>query len=198
MREEIASLHKRIGITMIFVTHDQAEALVIADRIGVMRSGRLQQVGTPDEVYRHPINQFVASCVGEANFIVGALRRADGALHCDFGGGRILLSADSSDREGPGVVVLRPESIRITRERAAGTANCFPVTVQFASYLGATWRVTARLGDQTIFAYCPSELAQMVREPGATLYASWRQEDASAVPAASLDTGDRAPSGGAA
>ena len=97
-RTEIKRLQRELGITAIFVTHDQEEAMVLSDRIAVMRDGRLQQIGPPMAVYREPRNLFVASFIGSPamNFLDVDLTRADGALHCAF--------ADQSFRLPQGVI----------------------------------------------------------------------------------------------
>src|SRR5207302_9999462 len=74
MREEIRRLHAETGLTMVYVTHDQKEALALAGRIGVMQSGKLVQVGAPAEVYHHPANRFIAGFLGDSNFLAGTVR----------------------------------------------------------------------------------------------------------------------------
>ncbi|EAQ02912.1 ABC putrescine transporter, ATPase subunit [Pseudooceanicola batsensis HTCC2597] len=109
MQLELKRLQTETGITFVFVTHDQEEALTMSDRIGVMRSGRLQQVGGPREIYNGPVNRFVADFIGETNFLKGMLE-----------GGRVRLASGESlevpGAAGQGEVTLaiRPEQIRIT------------------------------------------------------------------------------------
>jgi len=113
MREEIGHLHKRIGTSMVYVTHDQVEAMTLGDRIVVMSQGRVQQVGTPLEVYDHPVNRFVASFIGapEMNFIEGELVTNDNDI-C-FRGAGIEMSLNVHDRlrraSGKAVLGIRPE-----------------------------------------------------------------------------------------
>src|SRR6188474_1044077 len=83
MRRELLRLHKRLGITTIFVTHDQEEAMTICDRIAVLDEGAVQQVGTPLELYDRPVNRFVAQFVGSVNLFEGAVRREDAGLVFD-------------------------------------------------------------------------------------------------------------------
>ncbi|MFQ6099185.1 MAG: ABC transporter ATP-binding protein, partial [Armatimonadota bacterium] len=78
MREEIRRIHREVGITAIYVTHDQEEALSMADRLAVMNDGRIEQVGTPREVYTRPANEFVAGFIGDTNFIDGVVRAVEG------------------------------------------------------------------------------------------------------------------------
>lgn len=113
-RDELRTLLKRVGITAIFVTHDQEEAFALSDRIAVMRNGRLQQVGTPEELYRIPANPFVASFVGRANVLEGrVVESGDGHALVEVTGGarwRVRLHGVVSDRVR---VLVRPEALRL-------------------------------------------------------------------------------------
>jgi multiple sugar transport system ATP-binding protein len=129
MRTEIAKLHNRIGVTTIYVTHDQTEAMTMADRIVVLRDGLVQQVASPQQMYEHPDNVFVAGFIGSPamNFIGGRLERDNGGLVASFGNTRIPLDRDvvGSSRErgrdpesyaGKDVVIgVRPEHIEDAR-----------------------------------------------------------------------------------
>jgi ABC-type Fe3+/spermidine/putrescine transport system ATPase subunit len=108
MRVEIAGLQRRLGITTVFVTHDQGEALVMSDRIAVMNAGRIEQLGRPAEIYERPATRFVAEFIGRMNFFA---------------------------RDGQ-VVAIRPERARLTREKQAGFSRAG--TVKNVLYLGAT------------------------------------------------------------
>ena len=81
---EIRRLHRKLGRTTLYVTHDQEEALVMSDRIGVMRDGRIEQIGTPDDLYRRPVNAFVASFLGKSNLLRGRVAQCGGTSvdHC--------------------------------------------------------------------------------------------------------------------
>src|SRR5436853_5302221 len=81
MREEIRRLYKETGLTMVYVTHDQKEALTLADRLAVMQSGRLVQVGAPLDVYNRPATRFVAGFLGDSNFVPGTVQSADGDVY---------------------------------------------------------------------------------------------------------------------
>ena len=91
MRRQIKLLHDQLGLTMIYVTHDQTEALSMADRIAVMHAGRLSQVGAPRELYDRPANAFIANFIGEANILPGRSRRRGRPAHRRIGGGRAYL-----------------------------------------------------------------------------------------------------------
>jgi len=113
-RDELRILLKRVGITSIFVTHDQEEAFALSDRIAIMRDGRLQQLGTPEELYRHPVNPFVAAFVGRANFLDGrVVDRAGSEGLVEVAGGarwRVRLHGSAEDRVQ---VMVRPEALRL-------------------------------------------------------------------------------------
>jgi iron(III) transport system ATP-binding protein len=150
MREEIRLLQQRLGITAIYVTHDQAEALAISDRIVVIEKGRIAQIGSPLELYRSPGSRFVAEFIGEANFLPARLEAMeDGHARVVIGPQR--MSVDSPRLQAGAVTVLaRPEAIRI-RTQGDGLAG----TVQKVSYLGssADYTVETELGAVLITDY---------------------------------------------
>ena len=120
MRMEIRRICKESGLTAVYVTHDQKEALSIADRLAVMRAGRLEQVGAPLEVYRNPVNSFVASFIGETNF-----------LPPDFFG-------DASAFSGARTLSVRPEAVHLGEAPRGVPALCFEGTLHGTVYLGET------------------------------------------------------------
>jgi len=150
MREEIRLLQQRLGITAIYVTHDQAEALAISDRIVVIEKGRIAQIGSPLELYRSPGSRFVAEFIGEANFLPARLEAMeDGHARVVIGPQR--LSVDSPPlKPGPVTVLARPEAIRIHAD-GSGLAG----SVQKVSYLGssADYTVETDLGAVLITDY---------------------------------------------
>ena len=125
MRLEIRRLQQRMGITSIYVSHDQAEAMTMSDRIVVMNAGRIEQVATPEEIYRRPASVFVADFIGRANFLeatAGAV--ADDAVGVDVLGQHLEVPAHPDIREGDELsVVVRPESVRLTRAEAGDDAG---------------------------------------------------------------------------
>ena len=137
MRQEIRRICREFQLTSIYVTHDQQEALSIADRIAILDAGKLLQVGTPAQIYRQPRNRFVAGFIGEGNFLTGHLAGGNGSLEVKFGN-RSLLVASSHDpgpRTGSEVTVcLRPEAIRIAENQPAGQA--WRATLVETIYLG--------------------------------------------------------------
>jgi iron(III) transport system ATP-binding protein len=150
MREEIRLLQQRLGITAIYVTHDQAEALAISDKIVVMDKGKISQVGSPDELYRRPGNRFVAEFIGEANFLPARLESlADGQGQVCLGPQRLSVASPKLV-PGPVTVLARPEAIRI-RTQGEGLRG----TIQKVSYLGssADYTVETELGPVLITDY---------------------------------------------
>ncbi len=139
MRFEIRRLHDEFKMTMVYVTHDQAEAMVTSDRIAVMNQGRIEQIDAPFELYRHPKTKFVAGFIGRTNFLTG--RNRDDAV--DFGG--FFIPAHELNAKGPlpdqVQVSIRPQSIHLMRERPAGAAQrcCIEGSVQRRAYLGESW-----------------------------------------------------------
>jgi len=144
MRVELRRIIRNAGTTAVYVTHDQEEALSMADRIAVMHQGRIVQVGTPQTLYQQPVNRFVADFLGEANFFEGIIDRADGAdvlVRTDAG----LLRARGDGAPGSRVTCcVRPECLKLGD--AAGNAdNCLEATYDVHTYLGASGRHQLRL-----------------------------------------------------
>ena len=144
LRIEIRRLHQRLGVTTIMVTHDQEEALTMADRIVVMNEGVIEQVGTPTEVYRKPASAFVADFVGTTNFLPGVVL---GPGRVRFG--TIDLACELDIRPGPGhdvTLAIRPEDV-VVRNIDAATANSFAVRVAEIEFLGSFCRVGLAIDD---------------------------------------------------
>jgi len=129
MQEELRRIHRVIGGTFVFVTHDQGEALGLANRIAVMKDGRIEQLGTPEEIYLRPATQFIAGFIGEANLLKG--ERKNGRIETACG-----IACDHIGPDGPVTLVVRPEGAR----RLAGTEHAdieISGTIEEAVFLGA-------------------------------------------------------------
>ncbi len=142
-RLEIQKLHTELGVTSLFVTHDQVEAMTLAQRMIVMNAGRMEQIGTPDEVYHRPATTFVASFIGSPpmNLITG---QADGARF--IAAGQTLALPAAAPRAGEMILGLRPEHAELSRNGAAG----WPLKVEALEMLGAERLVYGRVGE-TLF-----------------------------------------------
>ena len=145
-RTELKTLQRELGTTMIFVTHDQAEAMSLANRIAVLSAGELQQIGTPDDVYDRPANIFVAEFIGSPpmNLMTGSPQ--DGSV-VTAGGWRIPLPPNGRSPDGEVTVGLRPEGIDIV---ADGTADAHAAEVVAVEPFGSEVIVDVKLGDQSV------------------------------------------------
>ena len=150
MRDELRALQKRLGITSLYVTHDQSEAMAISDRVVIMKDGVICQQGTPTEIYEQPNSRFVANFIGKANFIDGTFRGMDGenAL-VEVGGHTFPIPApgkmEGVQKDGPCCLAVRPESILLSEEEGP-----LPGRVSRATYYGAKVEYEVMLGDQPI------------------------------------------------
>lgn len=150
MRDELRALQKRLGITSLYVTHDQSEAMAISDRVVIMKDGVICQQGTPTEIYEQPNSRFVANFIGKANFIDGTFRGMDGenAL-VEVGGHTFPIPApgkmEGVQKDGPCCLAVRPESILLSEEEGPLSGR-----VSRATYYGAKVEYEVMLGDQPI------------------------------------------------
>jgi spermidine/putrescine transport system ATP-binding protein len=154
MQAELKALQHTVGITFIYVTHDQEEAITLSNRIAVMNAGRLEQEGTPEEVYEHPQTRFVADFIGLTNFITGTVRTTDGS------GREVVVSTPIGEMICTGIqpavtngeyitVTLRPEKIIVLPPDAPAQQgwNSMPGIVMQATFLGAQHEYRVRVGD---------------------------------------------------
>ncbi|GAB3052449.1 ABC transporter ATP-binding protein [Sediminivirga luteola] len=166
MQMEVRRIHRELGVTVVFVTHDQQEALTLSDRIAVFERGRIEQVGTPEDLYERPASLHVATFLGESNLLPGTV---DGGVFVTRSGSR--LSAGSAEN-GPATLVVRPEHVRV--QPATGTGAGIAATVGEVVYLGADKRLVAVTADGEITAriaaaegYRPGDDVRLGWEPGA-------------------------------
>src|SRR3954453_10304394 len=145
LRAELTGLQREVGITFVFVTHDQEEALEMSNRLVVMDGGRIMQVGTPKEVYREPLTEFVADFLGVANLLDVECLPGDGATRSvRFGDFTLEAQAPAGHAAGPARAVIRPENVEVGEARLTG-ANRLPGMVDRAVFLGSTTQVKVRL-----------------------------------------------------
>ncbi|MFC5522373.1 ABC transporter ATP-binding protein [Polaromonas jejuensis] len=146
MRTEIRALHQRLGATSIYVTHDQIEAMTMADRIVVLRDGIVEQTGTPPELYDRPVNTFVATFIGSpAMNLMPGQRSANGVSLAGSGS----LDAVPAAVPAECIVGVRPEHLEIV---PSGTPGAWPVTLEVVEFAGADTMLSCRLGEQQLLA----------------------------------------------
>lgn len=154
MRGEIRALQQRLGVTTLFVTHDQTEALAMSDRVAVLSEGRVIQEGTPQEIYDHPVDLFVAGFVGQSNAFPAVVRepRDRTSTRLDLGIGELYVSPPAPDvRSGESVTVfIRPKHIRLCAGQEGPQLNRFTGVVTSATFLGDAVEVAVAVGEQTI------------------------------------------------
>ena len=173
MRTEIRKIQQKLGITAIYVTHDQSEAMSISDQIIIMQKGVVAQMGTPKEIYYHPANEFVADFIGEANFIHGKVKAmADKDCTVEVCGRDVMVETDTARKTGDDAeIVLRPEAITIADE------GQLPCTVELSCFMGSYQNYHVRLTDGTLIKIadnCP--INKKVFEVGDTAAISFGKE----------------------
>jgi iron(III) transport system ATP-binding protein len=174
MRFEIKGLAKRMGITSVYVTHDQAEAMVISDRIAVMESGNVVQVGTPQDIYKKPANRFVADFIGTMNFMPGEVVQVlqeSGEVHVRTEFSEKLLCRSSNltaTTQGKEVYAsIRPEDVEVFTEAPEGKQNVYQGTIAHKAYLGNFLYLFVSVNETMIRVQVPYHLPQ---EEGEALY----------------------------
>jgi len=170
VRVEIRELQKELGLTTVMVTHDQEEALTMADRLVVMSNGQVQQVGSQRDLYENPANTFVAGFVGRTNFLHGRVE-GPGTFRTESG---LHICCDESSAANGRTLALRPERLSLATAPLAGAENCFPGTVEFASYLGGILEYYVRLTPQDrLMVQAPNKLADAAHDVGDRVYLHW-------------------------
>ena len=149
-RLEIRKIQQRVGITSVYVTHDQEEAMTLSDWVVIMHKGKIMQIGTPQEIYAYPVNRFVADFIGKANFIRGHVTgmRPDNTLEIEIMGKKIIISVQKGAfTEGAGVLlVLRPESVRLESKKPDSLTGI----IREAVYLGSQMVYEVDMADNII------------------------------------------------
>jgi putative spermidine/putrescine transport system ATP-binding protein len=171
MQVELRDIQRKLGVTTIFVTHDQSEALSLSDRLAVMSEGRIRQLGTPEDVYRRPSDRFVASFVGDTNVLHGRLDRVEGS-HAIVAVGAVRIKVPSGPLQGvatsaPVDLFMRPEQLAVTRASGQASGTCVGTgTIAAQVYQG---------GYVDLHVACTDLSAGrlLVRMPGTEATASW-------------------------
>ena len=183
MQSELARIHRQVGTTFVFVTHDQEEALSMATRIAIMSGGSVAQVGSPREVYDRPVNRFVADFVGDTNFLDGVVRRDEGGAVFEVGGEVVDVARDAE--AGPATLMIRPEFLAVRQAGSAGGPRGLTGRIVNISFLGNHTRITVatRAGDMVVVQphgkMEPTVDTQ--RELGEEVGVWWRTENATLI-----------------
>lgn len=177
---EIKHLHEKLRITIIYVTHDQGEALTMSDRIVVLNKGAIEQAGTPDELYQRPANRFVAEFFGESNFFTGSVVEVQGQICTVKTEDGLQVSGvlrDSSVNLKEPTLMVRPESIKLVSE-AEGLPTTFEGKVEEVIYLGEVTRYRIRLGPSTVVtATWQNRVGVQLLKRGNTARVGWDIEE---------------------
>ncbi len=169
VRVEIRELQRQLGLTTVMVTHDQEEALTMADRLVVMSEGSVRQIGSQRDLYERPADRFVAGFVGRGTFLAGHVE-APGRFRTE--GGLALRCGDGDS--GPGVLALRPERLEIGPAPLSGLDNSLPGTVEFVSYLGAASDVHVRLSpSDRVIVQVANRGDGFAPDVGASVHVGW-------------------------
>jgi spermidine/putrescine transport system ATP-binding protein len=186
MQLELKALQHEVGITFIYVTHDQEEALTMSDRIAVMSQGQVLQVGTPVEIYERPTQRFVANFIGETNFLEGRVVQANGNRCLVQVADGVVVSGSNYQPVGVGdqvAISVRPEKIRIHESRPEPLPNLFEVRVDRVAYIGSDTQleITMPYGAK-VRVYDQNDLSTVDEnyfyQAGDQAWMSWRPENA--------------------
>ena len=156
MQLELKAIQERVGITFVYVTHDQEEAITMSDRIAVMNQGKVLQIGTPEEIYEHPASLFVADFIGESNFIPGTVRKLGDSLGLEISDGRTLKAVwaePTIDIGEAAVISVRPEKLHIYPADAnIQMANMSYISgvIEQTVYIGTDTRYAVRLTEENV------------------------------------------------
>jgi spermidine/putrescine transport system ATP-binding protein len=188
MQLELKRIQREVGITFVYVTHDQEEALTMSDRIAVMSEGRIEQIGSPREIYDAPATGFVAGFIGAANLLPAVVRDVDGtAVTVELAGGhRVTVPAGSGAAAAGSTVsvMLRPERLRLA-ESAPPDGESLPVTLEQSVFRGPVVRHTLRAADGTVIvAHAAAGPCLPAFRPGLALWLTWDADAARVLPPA--------------
>ena len=185
MQFEIKELHERLGITVVYVTHDQGEALTMSDRIAVFNDGRIQQLASPAQLYEQPENSFVAGFIGENNALEGVIEKLDGqnAVVRLHNGEAIDATAVNIDKVGQDTTVsIRPERVEFKPELMPPGAHTVEAEVLDVIYMGDILRTRLRVaGSEDFVMKCRNTIGQTRLTPGEKIRIGWHPQDARAL-----------------
>jgi len=190
MRRELKNLQRRVGVTVLFVTHDQIEALSLSDRIGIMSKGKLEQVGSPEEVYHKPVTTFARDFLGKTFVVLGQVAKIGDPVQVEPHGindaslwvnqTNIPSTVSGSLREGSEVVVsIRPDHIGVTGSIPNSNRNILPATLESVHFLGDRYEYTVAMGSETRVLILP---ASQVLKAGQKIFLELKAESLSLWP----------------
>ncbi len=180
MRVELKQIQQQVGITTVFVTHDQEEALTLSDRVVVMNHGQIVQQGTPIEVYERPAHSFVAGFIGQSILFWGhVIGQEDGLTRVQAESGLdVVVRPDHPIAPGSRVlVVIKQSRVKIGPAGESAAPNAFPASLEFVNYLGPTVQYLCRAGETRLAASLPNETGVPAFRPGEPVTVSWKPED---------------------
>lgn len=187
MQFEITNLAHQLGITVVYVTHDQTEALTMSDRVAVFNDGRIQQIAPPDELYESPQNSFVAQFIGENNTLAGTVREIRGGValvELDDGG---VIDAKPVNVSRPGertTISIRPERVEVDTARLGENAHTLKAEVAEFIYMGDVFRTRLKVAGRDDFIIKTRNSADQKRlKPGSQIEIGWLPEDCRALDA---------------
>jgi putative spermidine/putrescine transport system ATP-binding protein len=176
---EIKALHDQLGVTIVYVTHDQQEALVMSDRIAVMNEGRIEQIGSPVELYDQPQSRFVASFIGESNFLSGRVLSCDNGKCLIDAGGMATVSAPEMAGASPGAevtVTVRPE--KLVFNGSDTQVNVVPGRIDNMIFAGEMRRYDVALPNgERLILKCQNRAGEQQHAPGDEIEVAWAYED---------------------
>ncbi len=194
LQVELSQIHREVGTTFVYVTHDQEEAMATADRIAVLQAGRIEQTGSPEEIYSRPRSRFVADFIGESNFFDASLDGGAPGTVTLADGTRVSCSVREAPPDAPSATLMvRPESIGIFEPAEAPPGSLPAQTIQ-SSFLGSYTRVAVRSGatpDPILIALQGKGAASADFEPDKEVALWWKPEDAVLI----VEAGEREEAG---
>jgi spermidine/putrescine transport system ATP-binding protein len=186
MQVELSNLHLELGLTFVMVTHDQEEALSLSDRIAVMNHAKIEQIGSPHEIYEQPKTPFVADFIGDTNLFQAKVQEAETdrlAVVTDKGLKIVVKSAQTFSENSPVIISIRPEKIQISLENPLSSSNCFEGRLKNVMYLGTHVHYLVELKSGDRLRVMQSSTAVSTPSQDTPIYASWNPQDGVALAA---------------
>jgi putative spermidine/putrescine transport system ATP-binding protein len=177
---EIKRIHQELGVTVVYVTHDQEEALVMSDRIAIFNDGKIAQIGSPQDIYRRPSSLFVADFIGEANVLTGSIQSRDGDVWLNTSSGSFRVPNPTNPVGLAPALVIRPERLQVVSSEEHDTnqeTNAVLGTVKAVTYLGALVKYSITVGSMTLSARVEAPDDAIGWRPGDKVLVKWRRDD---------------------